>query len=215
MIRVSGLTKLYPHHGKDRVVLDNVSFTVPPGCRLALMGRNGSGKSTLIRLLGKVEMPSRGHVEHGMTVSWPLGFTGSFQGSLSGLDNAKFIARIYRADYPKMLAFVREFSELGDYLYAPVKTYSAGMRARLAFALSIAIEFDCYLIDEVVLVGDQRFHARCWEHLFQKRADRALIMASHNAAWLASFCDAALLLIDGKAHWYDDVKKAASIYEKL
>ena len=215
MIHVRRLTKLYPHQGRQRVVLDDVTFDVPRGLRVALMGRNGSGKSTLIRLLAKVEVPTSGHIEHGMSVSWPLGFTGTFQGSLSGLDNAKFIARIYRADLTRLLAFVRDFSELGDYLYAPVKTYSAGMRARLAFALSIAVEFDCYLIDEVVLVGDQRFHARCQEHLFGKRADRALIMASHTAAWLATVCDAAVLLVDGKAHWYDSVTAAAAEYAKL
>ncbi len=215
MIEVSGLTKVYPHNGRDRVVLDNLNFTIPRGRRIGLMGRNGSGKSTLIRLLGKVEMPTHGSIRHGMTVSWPLGFTGSFQGSLSGIDNAKFIARIYRVDYPKLLAFVREFSELGDYLYAPVKTYSAGMRARLAFALSIAIEFDCYLIDEVILVGDHRFHMKCWEHLFHQRLDRALIIASHNAQWLTLVCDAAIVLVDGKAHWYDDPKVAAQIYETL
>ncbi len=215
MIRVSGLTKFYPHQGRERLILDDVNFTIPRGCRVGLMGRNGSGKSTLIRLLGKVEMPTRGKVEHAMSVSWPLGFTGSFQGSLSGIDNAKFIARIYRVDYPTLLDFVRDFSELGDYLYSPVKTYSAGMRARLAFALSVAVEFDCYLIDEVVLVGDQRFHARCEEHLFNKRADRSLIMASHNAPWLATICDAAILLIDGKAHWYDDPAAAAAVYAKL
>ena len=206
---------MYRHQGRDRVILDNINFTVPRGCRVGLMGRNGSGKSTLIRLLGKVEMPTYGSVDHGMSVSWPLGFTGSFQGSLSGIDNAKFIARIYRVDFPSLLAFVREFSELGDFLYAPVKTYSAGMRARLAFALSVAVEFDCYLIDEVIMVGDQRFHARCQEHLFNKRADRALIMASHHAAWLATVCDAAVLLINGKAHWYDDVAVAAAVYAKL
>lgn len=215
MLRAAGLTKIYPHQGRGRTILDDVTFTIERGRRVGLMGRNGSGKSTLIRLLGKVEMPTRGRVEHGMTVSWPLGFTGSFQGSLSGLDNAKFIARIYRTDYKRLRAFVEDFSELGKYLYAPVKTYSAGMRARLAFALSIAIEFDCYLIDEVILVGDQRFHARCWEHLFDKRLDRALVMASHNAQWLAMVCDAAIVLIDGKAHWYDDPKVAAQIYEAL
>ena len=212
MIQVSGLTKVYSHHGRERAVLDNVSFTVPRGCKVALMGSNGAGKSTLIRLLGKVEMPTRGKIVHGMTVSWPLGFAGSFQGSLSGLDNAKFIARIYRTDYQRLLAFVREFSELGEYLYAPVKTYSTGMRARLAFALSIAIEFDCYLIDEVVLVGDQRFHARCQDHLFAKRSDRALIIASHNVSWMASFCNAAILLHKGKAYWFDDVALAAWWY---
>ena len=215
MLRVSHLSKVYAHGRGRRTILDDVSFTVPRGCRVGLMGRNGAGKSTLIRLLGKIEMPTRGRVDHGMTVSWPLAFTGSFQGSLSGLDNARFIARIYRADFPRLRRFVDEFSELGHCLYEPVKTYSAGMRARLAFALSIAIEFDCYLIDEVVLVGDQRFHQRCSQHLFEKRADRALIMASHNVQWLSMVCDAAILLLHGKAYWFDDPKAAAQVYEAL
>jgi capsular polysaccharide transport system ATP-binding protein len=215
MIRVSGLHKVYPGHGKAHVVLDDVSFTVPRGFKLGLLGRNGAGKSTLIRLIGKIELPTRGKVEHRMSVSWPLGFTGSFQGSLTGIDNAKFVARIYQTDYARLRGFVEEFSELGDFLYEPVKTYSSGMRARLAFALSIAIEFDCYLIDEVLLVGDQRFHARCREHLFDRRADRALIIASHDASFIREVCDAALILIDGKAHWYDDVDAATRIYQTL
>lgn len=215
MIRATNLRKVYPSRGRPNVVLDDVSFMVPPGCKLGLLGRNGAGKSTLIRLISKIEMPTRGRVEHKMSVSWPLGFTGSFQGSLSGIDNAKFIARIYRVNYKRLLAFVEEFSELGEFLYAPVKTYSAGMRARLAFALSIAIEFDCYLIDEVLLVGDQRFHARCQEHLFDRRSDRSLIIASHNAFFIREVCDAVMVLINGKAHWYDDVDAAIHCYMNL
>jgi len=215
MIRVSGVRKIYPGQGRPHVVLDDVSFTVPRGFKLGLLGRNGAGKSTLIRLLGKVELPTRGKVDHDMSVSWPLGFWGTFQGSLSGIDNIKFIARIYRTDYRRLRAFVEEFAELGEFLYEPVKIYSSGMRARLAFALSIAIEFDCYLIDEIVLVGDQRFHARCQEHLFDRRADRALILATHNAAFMSQICDAALVLANGKATWYDDVNAAVQVYQAL
>lgn len=213
MIRATNLHKVYKVHGREHVVLHNLSLEVPRGFKLGLLGANGAGKSTLIRLLSKIELPTRGRVTHSMSVSWPLGFGGTFQGSLTGIDNMKFIARIYRTDYKRLRAFVEEFSELGQFLYQPVRTYSSGMRARLAFALSIAIEFDCYLIDEVIMVGDQRFHARCQEHLFDKRADRALVIASHDASFISRVCDAAIILAHGHYLYYDDVAKALSDYQ--
>jgi len=196
-------------------VLDDVNFTVPRGFKLALLGRNGAGKSTLIRLLGKIEMPTAGSVRHEMSVSWPLGFGGAFQGSLTGIDNIRFLSRIYRSDFARMRASVEDFAELGEFLYQPVKTYSSGMQARLAFALSIAIEFECYLIDEVIMVGDQRFHARCREQLFDRRADRALVLASHDANFVKEICDAAIVLIGGKAHYYESVEEAVAVYQAL
>lgn len=213
MIRAERLCKTYPGRHGRHVVLDEINIEVPRGTRLALLGRNGSGKSTLIRLLGKVELPDSGSVVHEMSVSWPLGFSGSFQGSLSGLDNVRFIARIYRSDYERLRAFVDDFAELGDFLYQPVKTYSSGMRARLAFALSIAIDFDCYLIDEVIMVGDQRFHARCREALFDRSAGRALVLASHDAHFVRENCDAALVLNKGHARFYGDLDEALSVYQ--
>lgn len=215
MIRVEGLRKTYPGRHGRHVVLDDISVEVARGQRLALLGRNGSGKSTLIRLFGKVELPDRGTVTHGMSVSWPLGFSGTFQGSLSGLDNVRFIARIYRSDYAQLRAFVDDFAELGDFLYQPVKTYSSGMRARLAFALSLAIRFDCYLVDEVVLVGDQRFHARCREALFDRSSERALVLASHDAGFVREVCDAALVLDRGHARYFDDIDEAVAVYRQL
>lgn len=215
MIEARNLHKVYPGHAHAHTVLDDVSLSVPRGFKLGLLGRNGSGKSTLIRLLGKVEAPTRGRVSHGMSVSWPLGFTGTFQGSLTGVDNIKFIARIYDADYAELRGFVEEFSELGDFLYEPVKTYSSGMRARLAFALSIAIDFDCYLVDEVIMVGDARFHARCREHLFDRKADRALVLASHDAHFVREVCDAAIVLSGGRAQYYGNVDEALAAYHSL
>ncbi|MDB5972040.1 MAG: ATP-binding protein [Hydrocarboniphaga sp.] len=215
MISVQHLRKVYPGRNGGHVALADVSLDVPRGFKLGLLGHNGAGKSTLIRLIGKVELPTSGVVEHGMSVSWPLGFAGSFQGSLSGIDNMKFIARIYRTDYPRLRRFVEDFSELGRFLYEPVKTYSTGMRARLAFALSIAVEFDCYLIDEIVMVGDSRFHARCNEHLFDRRADRALVLASHDTSFIGRVCDGALLLSGGYARYYDDVQQAILDYQAL
>jgi capsular polysaccharide transport system ATP-binding protein len=212
MIQARNLRKLYRTHRGSHLALDDVSVTVPRGHKLGLLGRNGAGKSTLIRMLSKIELPTSGRVEHAMSVSWPLGFSGSFQGSLTGLDNLRFIARIYRADYAWLRAFVEDFSELGAFLYEPVKTYSSGMRARLAFALSIAIDFDCYLVDEVILVGDQRFQARCREKLFDRQSDRALVLASHDSGFIRDVCDTALVLERGRATFYDDVDEAIRAY---
>ena len=150
-----------------------------------------------------------------MTTSWPLGFGGGFQGSLTGYDNARFIARIYGQDYAALRDFVEEFSELGKQLRMPVKTYSAGMKARLAFALSLAIEFDCYLIDEVILVGDQNFQRKCHAELFDKRGDRALVLASHSPDTIREYCNRALVLHDGYGVVYDDVEEALAIYSAL
>jgi len=215
MIRVSNLRKVYRGHGRSHVVLDDVNFTVPRGFKLALLGRNGAGKSTLIRLLGKIEMPTAGSVRHEMSVSWPLGFGGAFQGSLTGIDNIRFLSRIYRSDFARMRASVEDFAELGEFLYQPVKTYSSGMQARLAFALSIAIEFECYLIDEVIMVGDARFFQRCQDELFVKRADRALIIVSHDMGFIRETCDSGALIHNAKFHMCGSVVEAIDAYQAL
>lgn len=215
MIRCEHLHKVYEGHGGEHVVLRDTSFTVPRGFRLGILGRNGAGKSTLIRLISKIEQPTSGRVTHDMSVSWPLGFSGTFQGSLTGIDNMRFIARIYRTDYAKLREFVDEFAELGSFLYEPVKTYSSGMRARLAFALSIAIDFDCYLVDEVMLVGDERFHARSRSHLFSRDSGRALVVASHDASFIEATCDGAVVISNGRTRYFDDVPKALQVYRAL
>lgn len=215
MIRCENLCKSYPMgHGHKRV-LEGLNFQVGPGQHVGLLGRNGAGKSTLIKLIGEVEMPTSGRVVRNMKISWPLGFTGGFQGSLTGYDNARFISRIYDHDYSQVRGFVEEFTELGRQLKMPVKTYSSGMRARLAFALSLAIEFDCYLIDEVILVGDQNFHRKCHYELFEKRRDRALILASHSAELIKEFCDSAIVLNNGRGTVYDDVNEGLAVYDAL
>jgi len=215
MIRAENLHKVYAGHGGNHTVLHNTSFTVPRGFRLGLLGRNGAGKSTLIRLISKIEQPTSGRVTHEMSVSWPLGFSGTFQGSLTGIDNMRFIARIYRTDFGKLREFVDEFAELGAFLYEPVKTYSSGMRARLAFALSIAIDFDCYLIDEVIMVGDERFHERSRSHLFAPGGSRALVVASHDASFIEEVCDGALVISRGRTRYFDNVAEAIELYKAL
>lgn len=215
MIRVENIHKVYEGHRGKNIVLHDTSFTVPRGYRMGILGRNGAGKSTLIRLISRIEQPTSGRVVHEMSVSWPLGFSGSFQGSLTGIDNMKFIARIYRTDFIKLREFVEEFAELGSFLYEPVKTYSSGMRARLAFALSIAIDFDCYLIDEVMMVGDERFHQRSRGHLFDRNSGRALIVASHDASFIEKFCDGAVVISNGRTRYFDNVGEALTLYKAL
>jgi len=207
--------KDYRVHGGIRRVLHNVNFDVQPGQRLGILGRNGAGKSTLIKIIGGVEIASRGVVEKSMSVSWPLAFSGAFQGSLSGLDNLRFICRIYSLDYQSTRAFVDDFAELGEQLKEPVKTYSSGMRARLAFALSISIEFQCYLIDEVIMVGDARFFQRCKHELFERRGDRALVIVSHDMGFIKEFCDTAGIIHQGAFHMADGVQQAIATYEAL
>jgi capsular polysaccharide transport system ATP-binding protein len=196
-------------------VLKGIDLQIAPGEKIGLLGRNGAGKTTLIKLLGGVEMPTSGRVRRRMSVSWPLGFAGGFQGSLTGYDNARFIARIYGQEYRQIRDFVEDFSGLGRQLKMPVKTYSSGMRARLAFALSLAIEFDCYLIDEIIMVGDASFHQKSHEELFVKRADRALVLASHSPGLIREFCDRAIVIEQGLAHVYPDVDEALDVYSAL
>jgi capsular polysaccharide transport system ATP-binding protein len=214
MIRLLGINKDYSTRCGPVHVLRNVDLAVSPGERVGILGRNGAGKSTLIRIVSGAELPTSGFVERRMSVSWPLAFGGAFQGSLTGLDNLRVICRIYGVDPGERIGFVEEFSELGVYLGEPVKAYSSGMRARLAFAISMVIDFDCFLIDEIVAVGDARFHAKCNHELFVKRADRAMIIVSHNAAYIREHCSRAAVLVNGELHHADSLDDAFAFYDQ-
>ncbi len=213
MIQLAGVNKIYPTRSGPVHVLRDVDLTVEAGERIGILGRNGAGKSTLIRLISGAEFPTSGHVERHMSVSWPLAFGGAFQGSLTGLDNLRFICRIYGVDPEDKIEFVEGFSELGVYLREPVKSYSSGMRARLAFAISMVIEFDCFLIDEIVAVGDTRFHEKCAHELFVKRGERAMIIVSHHASYIREHCTRAAVLSSGELHHFDDIDDAFSFYQ--
>lgn len=215
MIICQDIHKQYRSGHTAKTVLRGVNFTIHPRDRIGLLGRNGAGKTTLIKLIGGVEMPTSGKVIRSMRCSWPLGFNGGFQGSMTGYDNARFIARIYNKPYKEMRDFIEEFTELGRQLRMPVKTYSSGMRARLAFALTLAIEFECYLIDEVIMVGDRNFQLKCQAEFFEKRQDRALLLASHSADFIQRYCNRAIILNDGVATMYEDTKEALQIYAAL
>lgn len=214
-IQVSNLTKLYETQLGWRRVLDDISFSLAPGEKIAVLGRNGAGKSTLVRIIGGVEMPSRGSVHRGLFQSWPIAFSGGFEVAMSGFDNIRFIARVYDVPIKETIDKVDDFAELGRLLYLPVKTYSSGMRARLAFALTLAIDFECFLIDEVIAVGDQRFQRKCYEALFVQRMDRAMILVSHDVNIIRQYCDKALVLKSGRGRVFDDVDLALDIYHTL
>jgi capsular polysaccharide transport system ATP-binding protein len=215
MITCQDIRKSYRTGHGQREILKGINVTINKGERVALLGRNGAGKTTLIKLIGGVEMPSSGRVVRHMSTSWPIGFNGGFQGSLTGYDNVRFIARIYGKSYAEIREFVEDFTELGSALKMPVKTYSSGMRARLAFALSLAIEFDCYLIDEVILVGDKNFQQKCHFELFEKRADRAMIIASHDMNTIRDTCTKGLVIDDGAGIVFSDLHEATLLYETL
>ena len=214
MIELRNITKVYKtKHGRN-VVLDDITVVLPPRESIGVIGRNGAGKSTLLRIIGGAEAPTAGTVVRRGRVSWPIGFTGGFNGTLSGEENCRFVARIYGQDVDWVIERTREFAEIGEYFYEPVRTYSSGMRARVAFGLSMAIDFDLYLVDEVTAVGDKPFKRKC-RRAFQERRERAgLIMVSHDLATLSDYCQRGAVLDHGKLRVYDSVAEASEAYEE-
>jgi capsular polysaccharide transport system ATP-binding protein len=214
-IIVRDVVKIYHTQIGPKRVLDGVSFDVGPGDKIAVLGKNGAGKSTLVKIVGGVEAPTAGSVHRGLFMSWPVAFSGGFEVAMSGIDNIRFIATLYQRDVEHVIAFVDDFAELGRQLLLPVKNYSSGMRMRLAFALTLAIDFECFLIDEVIAVGDQRFHRKCHDALFVTRANCAMILVSHDVHTLRRYCNKALVLKSGRGRVFDDVEFAIKIYETL
>lgn len=214
-LSVCALSKRYVESSSKKPLFSDLTFSLACRGRLAVLGRNGQGKSTLIKILGGVLGASSGKVSWHVRPSWPIGFGGGFQGSLSGADNIRFLSRLYNKNFEDLVARVDDFAELGSKLRQPVKHYSSGMRARLAFGLSLAIEFDCYLIDELVAVGDARFQQKCQEELFGRRGDRAFLMASHDMGMITRLCDHALIIEGGRTRMFDDIEQAVDIYSWL
>jgi capsular polysaccharide transport system ATP-binding protein len=214
-LRVDKLTKDYHTHIGVRRVLDGISFELREGEKIAVLGRNGSGKSTLVKLIGGVESPTSGAISRGLSMSWPLGFAGGVTGYMTGAASARFMARLYNRNERDVLDFVDDFAELGRQLYLPIDAFSSGMRARLMFALTLAIDFECLLIDEVLAVGDQRFHAKCHAALFEQRRDRAMLLVSHDPSVVRDYCRSALVLKAGRGRVFDDLELALSIYATL
>jgi capsular polysaccharide transport system ATP-binding protein len=215
MIQLDRVFKFYRTSGNTKIVLDHVSTVFQSGRSYGLLGVNGAGKSTTIRLIAGTELPNSGRIRRSVRVSWPLGFGGGFHPLVSGRENIKFVARVYGADVRKTLNFVEDFAELGDYIDAPVRTYSSGMMARLAYGMSMAIDFDCYLVDETLAVGDARFQARCKAVFDRRRATTDLIVVSHDMAMIKTYCEYGAVLVNGQMLMYESVDKAIEVYNRL
>lgn len=214
MIELRHVTKTYYTTKGLHVVLRDVCVRLEPKDRIGILGRNGAGKSTLLRIIGGAEMPTSGDVTRTSRVSWPIGFGGGFNGSLSAEENCRFAARIYGHDIERVVRFTQEFAEIGDYFYMPVRTYSSGMRARVAFGLSMAIEFETYLIDEVTAVGDKPFRRKCARALAERRERSGLIMVSHDMDMLKTHCTRGALVARGTLRLFDTIDEAAEAYDK-
>lgn len=212
MISLEGVQRRYRTRHGSITVLKDINFSIDPGEKVGIVGRNGAGKSTMIRLLSGAEKPNAGRVTRTMSVSWPLAFGGGFQGTLTGLDNLRFICRIYGQDWREHVDYVQDFTELGRFLNEPLNSYSSGMRSRLAFALSMVIDFDCFLIDEIMAVGDHRFHERCNIELFEKRAHHAMVFVSHDPGFVRHMCDRVSVLENGHLHNFDNLDEAFAFY---
>jgi len=216
MIELRHLTKSYLTGSGRHYVFKDLSFRFPEGVSIGLIGRNGAGKSTLMRLLGGIDVPDSGEVVMDGSISWPVGLGGGFQPSLSARDNVKFVCRVHGLSIPEMhqvMTYVENFADIGDFFEQPMKTYSSGMRSRVAFGLSMAFDFDYLLIDEVMAVGDAEFKRKCREAFVEKRNRSRLILVSHNMSEIAQNCDVVVLVEKGSIRVFDDVKAGILAYQ--
>lgn len=215
MIVFQNVSKAYHIRKFHRQVFTDLNFAIQPGESIGICGANGAGKSTLMRMIAGIEFPTTGRVTRSMTTSWPIGYGSCFQASLTGADNARFIARIYDQPERHVIDYVEDFAQLGPYLYQPVQTYSAGMTARLAFGISLAINFDCYLVDEVTGAGDERFRIRCEEALLHRRDNATLVMVSHDPGTLRQYCTRGAVVYGGGLVMFDTIEEASEVHHRL
>lgn len=215
MIRLQNVSKRYRTSKGSKVVLDNVNVDFPVGASVGILGLNGAGKSTLIRIIGDSEPPDSGRVLCKQRISWPLGFSGGFQTTLTARENARFVARIYGESVRYVEEFTHEFSELGEYFDEPLKSYSAGMQARFAFSVSLACNFEYYLVDEALETGDARYREKFRMAFEERRANASVILVSHNEQTIRRNCDMAAILHEGSLVLYEDLKEALFEYNIL
>lgn len=219
MITLDNVTKYYETSKGKHYIFKDVNFVIPDNVSVGIIGRNGAGKSTLIRLLGGIDIPNIGSIyTNNKSISWPVGLAGGFQTSLSAKENITFVCQIHGRNYDETqqcIDYVRDFAEIGNHFDLPMRTYSSGMRSRVAFGLSMAFEFDYYLVDEVMAVGDQYFRSKSQEVFNQRREVSQLILVSHNFTTLIKMCDSLIILADGKLKFFDDVRKGLKAYEEL
>ena len=212
MIRLENLTKIYKLNGRRKVVADNMNVTFPTGVSVALLGRNGAGKSSLLRMISGAMLPTSGRILSTGTISWPVGFAGSFNGELTGEQNCRFVARVYGIDTDEMRDFVEDFAELGQHFYLPIRSYSSGMNSRLAFGVSMAVPFDTYLVDEVSAVGDAAFRTKSNRVFNERMSNAGAIVVAHSMGMLRETCHAGAVLEQGKLTFYPDLEDAIAAH---
>lgn len=215
MIRFNQLTKSFRVAGTRKTVIDRLSMELPTGKSLALLGRNGAGKTTLLQMVAGTMRPDSGTITSDGTISWPVGFGGSFHRDLTGAQNTRFIARIYGVNTDSLEAFVADFAELGKHFHMPVRSYSSGMRSRLVFGASMGIRFDTYLVDEVTAVGDASFRRKSRAVFIERMKTSSAILVSHDMNQVRQFCDAGLVLEHGKLQYFDDLDEAIALHQEL
>ena len=214
MIRFENLTKSFQVRGQRKVVIDNLNATLPTGKSLALLGRNGAGKSTLMQIIAGTLPVDSGQVISDGSISWPVGFGGSFHRELTGAQNVRFIARIYGVDSEELEEFVRDFAQLGPHFFMPVRSYSSGMKSRLAFGTSMGIRFDTYLVDEVTAVGDAAFKRRSRAVFAERMRDSSAVLVNHDMGQLREFCDAGIVLEQGQIQYFENLEEAIAVHEE-
>ncbi len=215
MIRFESLSKSFRVRGMRHTVIDDLSLTLPTGTSLALLGRNGAGKSTLLQLVAGTLRPDTGRIVSDGTISWPVGYSGSFHREMTGAQNVLFLARAYGVDTDALVAFVEDFAELGDHFHMPLRSYSSGMKSRLAFGISMGIPFDTYLVDEATATGDARFKKKSRAVFAERMRKSSAILVSHRMSEVRQYCDAGILLHEGKLRYYDDLDEAIEHHEAL
>lgn len=213
MIRLENICKAYRLRGHSQVIADRINTVFPTKTSVGLLGRNGAGKSSLLRIVAGTMVADSGHVHHDGSISWPVGFAGSFHGELSGAQNTRFLARCFGVDTDELMDFVEDFAGLGKHFHLPLRTYSSGMRSRLAFGVSMGIDFDTYLVDEVTSVGDSDFKKRSKQVFADRMHGSGAIVVSHSTGMLRGMCTSGAVLEKGQLTYYDDILDAIRHHE--
>ncbi len=213
MIELRNLTKIYNTGGHEKVICENLNMVLPSRKSVALLGRNGTGKSTLLNMVAGLVPPTSGEVVTTGSMSWPVGFSGSFSQDLTGAQNVKFVARVYGADTEETRDFVEEFADLGEHFHMPVRTYSSGMRSRLAFGLSMAFQFDTYLVDETTAAGDGAFREKSNALFLARMQHSGAVVVNHSMRMIREICDVGVVLEGGQATYFEDLEEAIGAHE--
>lgn len=211
---MENLTKTYYVKGQRKIVADNINAVFPTGVSVGLLGRNGAGKSSLLRMIAGTMDPSSGRIYSDGSISWPVGFSGSFHGDLTGAQNTRFVARVYGINSDYLVDYVQDFAELGMHFHLPFRTYSSGMRSRLAFGVSMGVHFDTYLVDEVTSVGDAAFKRKSEEVFTQRMRTSGAIVVTHSMPMIRRLCTAGAVLENGQLIWFENVEDAIALHEQ-